>query len=92
MTLTVVSIVVAATELTIDWNGIKGVNEIASAGQTIPLIIGVGQIVRVLYAAMWIGDRYEEQSEGQASVDDWSEAASADRMPEMEPPPGSHHA
>lgn len=45
----VASTVVAATELTIRWNKIEGVNSLSSAGQTIPFLIGVGAIARILY-------------------------------------------
>ncbi|PVH72746.1 hypothetical protein DL98DRAFT_502005, partial [Cadophora sp. DSE1049] len=93
--LTVVSIVVAATELTIAWNHITDVNEISSAGQTIPLIIGVGQIVRVLYIMLVTGDDYDDYFSGTNSVDSWpsgsyaSGPVSVDRLPPMAPAPGS---
>ena len=45
----VASVIVAATELTIKWNNIKGVNTLSSAGQMIPFVIGVGALVRILY-------------------------------------------
>lgn len=46
----VVGLVVAlATELTITWNEIDGVNSLAGAGQTIPFVIGLGAIVRIFY-------------------------------------------
>ncbi len=58
--LLVAGTVVAATELTIQWNGIENVNGISSAGQTIPMIIGIGLIVRVVYIALFgdLDDRY----------------------------------
>lgn len=92
--LTVASIIVAATELTIAWNHITDVNEISSAGQTIPLIIGVGQIVRVLYIMLVTGDDYDEYFSGTNSVDSWpsdytSGPVSVDRIPPMAPAPGS---
>ena len=41
--------VVLATELTIKWNTLRGVNSLSSAGQTIPFIVGVESLVRVFY-------------------------------------------
>jgi hypothetical protein len=46
------SIVVVATELTIKWNHVTGVNTLSSAGQLIPFVIGLGVVVRVLY--VWL--------------------------------------
>ena len=51
--LAVVSIVVTATELTIQWNSLAGVDDVSTAGQTTPLIIGIAAIVRVLYVAFF---------------------------------------
>lgn len=45
----VASTVLAATELTIRWNKIRSVNSLLSAGQTIPLFLGIGTVVRILY-------------------------------------------
>jgi hypothetical protein len=47
--LVIAIIVVTATELTIRWNNIQGVNILGSAGQTIPFVIGVCSFVRILY-------------------------------------------
>jgi len=44
-----VTIIVVATELTIRWNDIQDVYTLTSAGQTIPFIIGVAALVRVIY-------------------------------------------
>ncbi|KAF1993652.1 hypothetical protein P154DRAFT_540210 [Amniculicola lignicola CBS 123094] len=41
--------IITATELTIHWNNILGVNAINTAGQTIPLVLGIGAFLRVLY-------------------------------------------
>jgi hypothetical protein len=49
---TTASIVVVATELTIKWNHVTGVNTLSSAGQLIPFVIGLGVVVRVLY--VWL--------------------------------------
>lgn len=51
--LIVASTVIMATELTIYWNKIDGVNTISSAGQTIPFVIGIGAIVRILYVKLY---------------------------------------
>lgn len=45
-------IVIAATELTIHWNKIHAVNAISSAGQTIPFVIGIAIMVRIVY--VWL--------------------------------------
>jgi hypothetical protein len=39
--------IIVATELTIQWNKITDVYTLKSAGQTIPLIVGGGLMVRV---------------------------------------------
>lgn len=41
--------IVLATELTIQWNEIEGVNSLVGAGQTIPFVIGIAAIVRIFY-------------------------------------------
>jgi len=46
-------IVMVATELTIQWNQITGVYELSSAGQTIPLVVGGGLMLRVFWKAYW---------------------------------------
>lgn len=50
-----VSTVLAAIELTISWNDIKGINTLLSPSQTIPLVIALGCLARVLYIAL-LGD------------------------------------
>ncbi len=47
--LVVAVVVVTAAELTIHWNGIGNVNSLSSAGQTIPFVIGLAAIIRILY-------------------------------------------
>jgi Trk-type K+ transport system membrane component len=44
--------VILATELTITWNKIQGVNDTKSVGQLIPLMIGVGGIGHVVLAVI----------------------------------------
>lgn len=45
----VAGVVVTAIELTIRWNGIQNVDAVSTAGQTIPMIVGIGLVTRVLY-------------------------------------------
>ncbi|PMD49578.1 uncharacterized protein K444DRAFT_577322 [Hyaloscypha bicolor E] len=45
----VASVLVTAIELLIRWNGIQGVNSVSTSGQTIPMIVGIGLVARVLY-------------------------------------------
>jgi hypothetical protein len=47
-----IAMVILATELTMAWNKIQGVNDAKSVGQLIPLMIGVGGIGHVLLAAI----------------------------------------
>ncbi|KAF2708699.1 hypothetical protein K504DRAFT_364987, partial [Pleomassaria siparia CBS 279.74] len=47
--LVIAVIVTTATELTIQWNEIEDIHSLSSADQTIPFIIGLGSIIRVLY-------------------------------------------
>ncbi|KAF1997790.1 hypothetical protein P154DRAFT_524525 [Amniculicola lignicola CBS 123094] len=48
--------VTVATELTISWNEIKGVNNLSSAGQTIPFIIGLFALIRIFYVYLFKSD------------------------------------
>lgn len=54
--LVVATVVVFATELTIQWNNLGGVNDATSAGQIIPIVIAVGTIVRLLYVRIFKRD------------------------------------
>ena len=49
----VASMVTVATELTIKWNLISGVNDLTSAGQLIPFLIGVALALRVIYVGFF---------------------------------------
>ena len=69
------SIIVIATELTISWNYISGVNSISSAGQLIPLVLGLAGVICVFHAA------YDEPENGTAPPRLESEKGTA-------PPPG----
>ncbi|KAG9246536.1 hypothetical protein BJ878DRAFT_560315 [Calycina marina] len=54
--------VIAATELTIQWNSITGVNDLTLAGQLIPFLIGVAFVLRIVYVGFF---KYEGGSYGQ---------------------------
>lgn len=68
----VASTIITATELTIKWNKISGVNSLTSAGQTIPLLIGIASILRIVYVRLFVapdgrgglGSRENEMYEG----------------------------
>ncbi|CAG9947622.1 unnamed protein product [Clonostachys rosea f. rosea IK726] len=47
--LLVCAVIIVATELTVSWNGIKTINELDSAGQTIPFVVGCCVLARVIY-------------------------------------------
>lgn len=49
ISLTTATLVVVATELTIHWNHVEGVNTLSSAGHTIPFAIGAALFARVFY-------------------------------------------
>ncbi|KAI9889910.1 MAG: hypothetical protein M1814_004632 [Vezdaea aestivalis] len=49
VSLIVSTYLVLAAELTIYWNNFEGINGLESSGQTIPLIIGVGTISKVIF-------------------------------------------
>ena len=72
----VASTVIAGTELTIKWNKIQGVNSLTSAGQTIPLLIGIATILRIAYVRISKGPPTWDAS-GR-----WEGPIPLDRMPE----------
>ena len=54
----IVIVQVVSVELTIRWNNIRGLQNIGSVGQLVPLMIGVGGLSNVLYGeckARWFG-------------------------------------
>jgi hypothetical protein len=57
------AIVVLAVELTIRWNNVRGVNNIDSVGQLIPLIIGIGTFIGMVLN--WYPREEEEQKQQQ---------------------------
>lgn len=46
------SVSVAGAEVTIRWNNIRGVNELSSASQLIPLVLGLGLLIYVLHGTL----------------------------------------
>lgn len=69
----VATVVTVATEFTIQWNDIQGVEGIKSAGQAIPLVIGIGLVIRVLYISCWedLDQEYREDQGSLASLTDF---------------------
>lgn len=57
--LLVLVLAVVASELVIVWNGVTGVSDIFSTGQLIPLVVGVGGLIQVLYKLKNQEDRAE---------------------------------
>jgi hypothetical protein len=45
-------IAVVATEVTIRWNKIRGVDSLDSVSQLVPFVIGLGQLLYVLYRSV----------------------------------------
>jgi hypothetical protein len=81
--LIVAVIVVAATELTIKWNQIQGVNSLASAGQTIPFAIGVALFIRIWYVYLFKdpdpkGAEHGNYRNGGSDDGSWSPGSSKD--------------
>lgn len=70
--------VTVATELTISWNEIGGVNTLSGAGNTIPFFIGLGALLRILYVAVYYDDDDDSDVESYYS----------DRTHPRSPPPG----
>ncbi len=61
---TVASLLVAAVELTIQWNDIQGVNDAGSAAQLIPLLVAAGMLARVAWVALVRGGSDDDSSDG----------------------------
>jgi hypothetical protein len=59
----VAAAVAVATELTLSWNHIMDVQDLGSAGQLIPLVIGGGLIIRVMYIGIFRKGKGKEQPE-----------------------------
>lgn len=57
--LLVLVLAVVASELVIVWNGATGVSDIFSTGQLIPLVVGIGGLIQVLYKLKNQEDRAE---------------------------------
>jgi hypothetical protein len=65
--LIVAILVIVATELTIDWNNIEGVNSLSGAGQTFPFFIKLGAVLRIVYVTF----RYSEEDSEDGSDDSY---------------------
>lgn len=50
--LVILALLVASVEVTIQYNGIRGVQSMSSVGQLIPAVIGIGGLVRVVWGLM----------------------------------------
>jgi hypothetical protein len=65
MRLSLITIIIIGTELTIFWNDIQGINNPGSAGQLIPLVLGLGAIghivLQILRAEYLKAHIFEEQ-------------------------------
>lgn len=78
----VASVVTAATELTIQWNGIEGVADVSSAGQTIPLVIGIGLVTRVLFVGIFRGGGDYRGPNNPGDIDVFPEGSSGGSSPD----------
>jgi len=58
--LLVVSLLVIAAELTIQWNCIRGVQRLGNVGQLVPACVGIGGLVRVIWGCMKLAFGKEE--------------------------------
>lgn len=95
--LIVAAVITVATELTIAWNHIRNVNSLSSAGQTIPFLIGLAAVIRILY--VWV---FKDEDEGRyphevppdqlPPILSWSRPIPVHQMnPEAEYPPPPPH-
>lgn len=72
--------VTTATEFIILWNEIKGVESIASTGQTIPVILSAGMVGRVLYISTFekgFATALDDKDNDIAEMDDFTELAAS---------------
>jgi len=81
------SVLVIGTELTIQWNDIQGVQNLSSVGQLIPFCVGVGGLVKVIWAAVMERDRREKdrwcyfgRCDAGEKRNEWKEAAEGFRQ------------
>jgi hypothetical protein len=58
----VFAVLIAAVELTIQWNEVDGINNIDTAAQTIPLILSAGIVIRVLFL-LYVGTEEDSSSD-----------------------------
>lgn len=76
--------IIVATELTIQWNQIKDVYTLKSAGQTIPLIVGGGLMLRVFWKAWWrdeAGEVCPHHQKPPRRIEDMAAADAAEEAP-----------
>jgi hypothetical protein len=75
---TILSLLVAGTELAIQWNYITGVQNLRSVGQLIPAAIGIGGLAKVIYSALFEKEEEEHLCFGKCHGDhrrkEWREA------------------
>jgi len=72
-------LLVIGTELTIQWNYIHGVHQIGVVGQLIPFSLGVGGLLKVIFAAIFEKDASEKWCYGKCRMIarrvEWEDAA-----------------
>jgi len=73
------AVIVIATELTIQWNYITGINDINSVGQLVPFTVGVGGLIQVCWSAVFDKNEREIRRSNRFTavekVAPWMEAA-----------------
>lgn len=72
------AVLVIATELTLQWNYVTGINNINSVGQLVPFSVGVGALIRVCWSAVVDRKEREGRWNGECTVEEkvgpWKEA------------------
>ena len=75
------AVLIISTELTIQWNYITGIQSIDNVGQCIPFAVGVGGLLKVVYAAIFERGTQETVCYGRCAAEErqkeWKEAAGA---------------
>lgn len=62
--LAVAAVLTAAVELSIVWNNIPGVNWVTDVGQTLPIVVSAGIVLRVLFLHYAKGDDDSDSDSG----------------------------
>lgn len=65
--ITVASLMVAAAELTVQWNNITGVYDASTAAQLIPIVIASGLFAHILWIFLIRGQGDDSDSESSSS-------------------------